>query len=278
MVMDVATRRPAGALAHAVERYVGYRLEGFPPGIHRGLPSRRLTVIVSLDEPVQMDSVPGYAGPTAMWAFVGGLHTRAAVIRHDGRQHGIAIELTPLGARGLLGLPAGELTGTAVELPYLLGRPGRDLVERLAEAEGWEARFDVLDMVLLRALRERAALPGSGALERALWRMVADGGRLDAGALAREVGWSRRHLAAQVRREVGLPPRQLARVIRLQRCCGVLRGGRWSTFGEVAAAAGYFDQAHMLHEWESLVGCRPAQWLGEELPSVQDRAAAGVAD
>jgi AraC-like DNA-binding protein len=122
---------------------------------------------------------------------------------------------------------------------------------------------------LLRALREQAALPL--ALERALELMVAGGGRLDAGALAREVGWSRRRLAELVRREVGLPPRQLARVIRLQRCSRLLATGSWETLGELAAAAGYFDHAHMLHEWSDLVGCRPTQWLGEEVPSVQDR-------
>src|SRR5262245_19989509 len=41
-------RRPAPALAHVVERYIGYRAVGFAPGVHRGLPSRHQTFIVGI--------------------------------------------------------------------------------------------------------------------------------------------------------------------------------------------------------------------------------------
>jgi len=43
---------------------------------------------------------------------------------------------------------------------------------------------------------------------------------------------------------------------------------------EVALNAGYFDHAHMLHEWHALAGCRPDEWLAEELLSVQAEASA----
>ena len=42
------TRRPAPALARVIERYVGYRLSGLPASVHRGLPSRHMTFILSL--------------------------------------------------------------------------------------------------------------------------------------------------------------------------------------------------------------------------------------
>ncbi len=39
---------PAGPLRPYVDRYLGYRLAGFAPGIHRGLPSRHMTFIVGI--------------------------------------------------------------------------------------------------------------------------------------------------------------------------------------------------------------------------------------
>ncbi len=48
MIVDVEMGRPDMSLRPVVERYVGYRMEGFRPAIHRGLPSRELTFIVSL--------------------------------------------------------------------------------------------------------------------------------------------------------------------------------------------------------------------------------------
>src|SRR5688572_26386610 len=89
MAMDLVTRRPNARLAPYVERYVGYRMTGFPAGVHRGLPSRHLTFIVSLDQPVEMLALPDPGQPPSeLQAFVGGLHTRAALIRHGGNQHG----------------------------------------------------------------------------------------------------------------------------------------------------------------------------------------------
>ncbi len=92
--VDVAVGRPSAVLAPFVQRFIGYRLEGFAPGVHRGLPSRQLSFIVSFDKPVDMLALPDpRQPPAAMDAFVGGLHTRAALLGHDGNQHGLAVEL-----------------------------------------------------------------------------------------------------------------------------------------------------------------------------------------
>jgi AraC-like DNA-binding protein len=92
------------------------------------------------------------------------------------------------------------------------------------------------------------------------------------------VGWSRRHLTERFGREIGLPPRQFARVLRFQHSRRLLEGGGLETMTAVAAEAGYFDHAHMLHDWGGLAGCTPAEWMREELPSVQDRLGAGEAE
>ena len=274
-MIEVVSRRPGLGLAPYVERYVGYRVEGFPPGVHRGLPSRHLTFIVSLDRPVEMLATPDPGRPpVAMQAFVGGLHTRATLIRHDGNQHGIAVDLTPLGARAVLGIPAGELAGGVVELADVLGARGRVLTERLLDAAGWADRFAVLDETLASGLHDRyVAAP---AMLQAWERLVARAGGLDLEALARDVGWSRRQLTERFRREVGLPPRQLARVLRFERSCRLLSRSDHRTMTDVAARSGYFDHAHMLHEWHRLAGCTPSEWLRDERPSVQDSLESGT--
>jgi AraC-like DNA-binding protein len=282
MIEDIAIQRPALGLAPYIARYVGYRMEGFAPGIHRGLPSRHLTFIVSLDRPVEMmltppdartpSGHPDTAAPTrpmvAMQSFVSGLQTWAAHVLHDGNQHGIAVELTPLGAAAVLGVPGGDLAGQVIALDDLLGARSRELTARLLDADTWPARFTILDDLLSRGLRRRY-LP-SGEVRQAWSRLVTGRGATDVEALAREIGWSRRHLTEQVRREVGLPPRQLNRVLRFERSCALLRRTARGTLTDVAMGAGYFDHAHMVHEWRRLAGCTPSEWLSEELPSVQD--------
>src|ERR687893_116708 len=99
---SVATRRPHPVL----RRYVGYRMAGFPPGLHRGLPARHLTFIVSIAGPVETVAVPDGSPPPPLQALVGGLQAGPTVLRHDGDQAGVAVEVTPMGARSLFGLPA----------------------------------------------------------------------------------------------------------------------------------------------------------------------------
>src|SRR5205807_2596104 len=217
-VVDMADRTPGAALRPFVERYRGYRLEGHPPATHHGVPSRHLPFMLSFDRPV-VTTDEGGTPSGARWAFVGGLHDKAATIVHDGNQHGVAIQATPMGARVLFGLPAGALAGTVVDVEDLLGGYARELYDRVAEATGWDARFAVLDEVLMRAARRRLEdppEPPSGVI-RAWRRLVATGGGVEIGELAAEVGWSRRHLSEKFRTEVGLTPKVAARVLRFER-------------------------------------------------------------
>jgi AraC-like DNA-binding protein len=207
--------RPQARLSPFVARYTGYRIEGTPPGVHRGLPSRHLTCIVTLDGMVNITSMPSQAHlPRSFTTLVGGLHTSPALIRHNGYQHGIQLHLTPLGARALLGLPAGELANTVVDLNTLLGPVARELVERLRSASTWTGRFSELDSILIRIARQR---DGPAPELRWAWQRLTDHhGRVEVATLAREVGWSRRHLGARFRREFGLTPKVAGRVMRFE--------------------------------------------------------------
>ena len=252
---DVVVGEPHPALRRYVDRYVAYLLEGYPSGVHRGLPSRHLTFIVELDD----SSV-----------FVAGLRTTPVFLPHDGRHHGIAIELTVRGARALLATPSGALTDNVVGVDDLLGRRVRGLAEQLASSAAWKQRFEILDHLLRSAVDPRGE-PAPEVVHA--WDVLTSSrDRPSVQSVATMVGWSRRHFTETFAREVGLPPRQLTRVLRFEQSCRVLRSMARPTMTEVALRAGYFDHAHMLHEWHALAGCRPDEWLAEELLSVQAEA------
>ena len=116
--VDEAVRGvPAPPLRPFVAWYSGYRQAGVPPAVHRGLPSPYLTVIFTLDDPLVIARhVDPRQPPGSYRVLVGGLHTSPALIAHDGRQSGVQLQLSPLGARALLGMPAGELAGIDLRL------------------------------------------------------------------------------------------------------------------------------------------------------------------
>ena len=97
-VRDHCTHTFGPPLDRFVTLAVGYRYAGGPPGVHVGLPSGALTLVVPFDEPLRL-SRGGLAEPTSFDGVLAGLATGPTLIHHDGRQHGLQLGLTPKGAR-----------------------------------------------------------------------------------------------------------------------------------------------------------------------------------
>jgi AraC-like DNA-binding protein len=281
VVDEHCRQRPAGPLRPYVAHYTGYRQRGVPPARHRGLPSPFLTLIFTLDEPLVILAHPDLRQPPGDFGtLLGGLHSAPALIAHDGAQSGIQVALRPLGARALLGLPAGELAEIDVPAEAVLGGVCTELRARAVAAPGWPERFALLDEILLRLmtqagppwLKPRAAPEVGWA-----WRqLMASGGTLRITDLAAETGWSGRYLTSRFRTEIGLTPKAAARVIRFDRARRLLirraatdAAENGYRLADLAAACGYFDQAHLAREFRSLAGCPPSQWLTEEFRNVQ---------
>jgi len=202
-------------------------------------------------------------------ALVGGLHATPATVGYGPTLRCINGELSPLGSRALLGVPAGELASRVVGLTEVLGRPGDELVERLSTAATWSRRFAILDKVLARRLTAPVAAPASEVRE-AWQRLLRTGGHTPVAGIADEVGWSRRHLGERFRAELGLTPKVAARVIRFDRAAHLLERPERPALADVAARCGYSDQAHLTREWRSFAGAPPARWLAaEQLSNVQ---------
>ncbi|MFF4649664.1 helix-turn-helix domain-containing protein [Streptomyces sp. NPDC001380] len=280
-VADTAAGLPCAALRPLVHRYVGYRYRGFPPGVHLGLPSPHLTVVVSLGAPVRVALRPD-GEPRLHASLAGGLHVRPVLLPHDGEQYGVQLELTPYGARALFGAPAAELAASVVDLPELLGGAAALLPERLAREPDWAGRFALLDALLARRA-DPAAAPRPE-LAHAWRRLTRPGGPGTAGdgppaaggpvaggpvaGVARELGWSRRHLSGRFTAEFGLSPTAAVRVARFHRSRRLLQRPGPRTLAAVAAACGYFDQAHMAREWRGLAGMPASAWLAAGEPPV----------
>ena len=273
---DWAATLPVTPLRAFIDRYVGYRMSGIPPGVHRGLPSRQLTFLVSIGPAIDVicQTDPRQA-PASYRCVVGGLQARHAMIGFGTHQEGVAIELSPLGARALFGMPSQALWGISVECAEVVGGRGWELWERLQGVRGWPDRFAVCDDVLLRWADTEVRI--SAELRQAWDTVVRSGGTTSVSELAVEVGWSRQHLARRFWTEFGLGPKLASRVVRFERAQEMLRSTpSFFSIAQVAASCGYFDQAHLNHDFVELAGCTPSQLLEEELPFFQDEAVAGT--
>jgi AraC-like DNA-binding protein len=282
-VNEAVTAQPAEPLRPFIAYYSGYRQAGVEPAEHRGLPSPYLTLIFTLDEPLTIAEHPDPRQPAADYVtLVGGLHTSPALVTHDGRQSGIQLGLSPLGARALLGVPAGELAVLDFDGGEVLGRFAAEVHEQIRVAMTWADRFAVLDELLSERLEKvRRGAGISPEVEYSWRRLLAAGGAMPISALMAETGWSDRHLRNAFGSEIGLTPKAAARVIRFHRARTALQrraaAGRNLDLADLAAGCGYYDQAHMDLEFRALAGSAPTTWLAREFRNFQAAAGAPAA-
>lgn len=247
------TGEPHPALRGSVARYVGFSEETPEPLERREGPGCHVVVIVSFGEAWSIDGA-------RRTSFAGGLRQRQVITRHEGRSHGIHVDLVPPAAHRIFRLPLHELAHTQLPLGDVLDEPF--LAERLADAPDWKARFRLLDRTFAMRLDDSAM--SSGAVDWA-WRSVVEAhGNVRVTRLAEELGWSRKRLAARFAEEVGVPAKTLARIARFERARALAEAPR-PDWARVAAECGYYDQSHLINDFRAFSGRTPETFFQDTL-------------
>jgi AraC-like DNA-binding protein len=189
--------------------------------------------------------------------FVAGIGDEFTVTEHAGFQAGLQLNLTPLGARLLFGLPLDALARRVVSFDDVLPKEQRRLAERLGNMPSWDIRFRALERFLLDRL---SGVPSQVA--PAAWavrRILAAGGAIDIGQVADELGYSHKHMITLFRDGVGVRPKLFAGIVRFDRVVHRLRARDSCSWAELALAMGYADQAHLAREIRRFSGFSPTE-------------------
>lgn len=212
MTLTAVVGTPHPALRGAALRYEGFEDRRGTPTTFRELPCTFAPVIIDLDAGWTIV----YGGAEAQWlrSFVAGVTDGVVVVGHGGTARCLQIDLTPLGARRLLGVPMSELANATVPVEAVLGAFGSDLVERIGNASTWRERFALIDEALRARLAD--APPVDAAIAWSLRRITAAGGNLSIGVLADRprLESSHAHRAVSRRRRPASEDRRPHRAVR----------------------------------------------------------------
>ena len=252
----MVVHRPCAPLRTHVTELMVYR-EELPRGgevLERVLPDGSVRLVFNLGD------APGTGPETGHQVAAIGASSTPALVRLSGRMHGITATVRAGAAGALLGLPAGELMGTAVHLDEVWRGVASRLLGRLAEARHDAERIALLERALLEQLRRGTSEGEARAIHAAsLIRNAA--GRLSVGEVAAAVRVGERRLQQLFHEHVGLSPRALSRIARLHACLRGLRAKPRPGWAQLAREAGYYDQAHLANEFRALSGLSPSLFL-----------------
>lgn len=239
---------PAALGAH-VAHVMAYE-ETVPPGVvvsERVLPDGALRLVFDL-----------HAGA----ASVVGPSASPVLLALRGPMRGLSVTLRPGAALAVFGVAAHELAERVLPWDAVAAPAHRSLPERLMAARGGAEPAALLLQALREMRRDDADEPPVRRARAAAALLRAASG---AGPAVREVaqalGVGERRLQQIFRSEVGLSPRTWARLGRLHDCLRRLRQPAPLPWSLLAADAGFYDQSHLIHEFQALCGLTPEQFV-----------------
>jgi len=159
----------------------------------------------------------------------------------------------------VLGAPASAIAGHTVALEDLWNDSAQ-LFDRLASARSMAVAAAVLQGAISERLgtAPECSVHSRFALEAARRLQSAS-----VDAAAADLGVSARHLRRVFREALGTSPKVFNRLMRFHRALGAARKDARTGWAGIAAAAGYYDQAHLIAEFRTIAGVTPRALVDE---------------
>ena len=153
-------------------------------------------------------------------------------------------------------IPEAALLNDRVEpLESFWGTKARVISERLAESSTPESMADAMNAALL-------PLDPPDPAHRALHHLTDSAIPLD--SLASQAGLER-HFRRTCLERTGVSPKYLRRILRFRKAVNQLSSinvrGSQPNWAQFALACGYYDQAHMIREFQEFAGCAPGRFI-----------------
>lgn len=253
--IQVAERPLPVGIAHLVRGCYGYEEWANGPVVRSEFANANVVVILETGQPLQVSN--GLHTVSHRGGFVAGIHDGPTRTSHTGHQAGIQLNLPPLVAGQLLGLPLGEIAHQVIAARDVIPISRRADVRRLVELQSWGDRLDVVESLLKDSLEQ--PLPrGFRELAWAIARIEMSAGKVSIRALAQGLGWSERRLQRAFTEQVGVAPKVFARLVRFDALMTRVQTHPEERWVDQAIELGFADQSHLVRDVRQFSGVTPS--------------------
>jgi AraC-like DNA-binding protein len=228
----------------------------------RALPTGTTELVINLrddqitiydrDDPARSHQYPG--------AIICGPHAEYFVIDRDEQGAILGVHFKPGGARPFFGHPAADFRDRHVALADVWGARAGEVRERLIAAPTPAEKFRLLERALLAAARTPVRHPAVAFALRE-FRRAPDVPTI--AAVAGRLGLGARRFGDLFAAEVGLTPKLYCRVRRFQALLHRIEADQPVDWAGLAAACGYYDQAHCIRDFRAFSGLNPTAYLAQ---------------
>lgn len=244
------TLRPAFPLSSVVECIWHYEGVVVVRGREHVLPDGRFQIVLNL---------------AAGKGTVCGLRSQYVVIDTAQISKMMGVVFRPGRVLGFLGASALEFLDLSVAFDLVWGSQATRLLEQLRDVEQAGERLRILEASLADRTR-RGGKAIHPAVDYALQVFKNTPHISTVADLSREIGLSRRWFSHTFSEQVGMTPKRYCRLMRFQKVMHQIASNQLVDWVDVALAGGFYDQAHLVHEFRAFSGLSPERCLAAERP------------
>jgi AraC-like DNA-binding protein len=248
---------PAPQLKPFVRKYAQLEVSTSNSLVTWPIPARSIPCIeFTFGDPYRVRHIHGSLLEIARPAVLIGAKTYQRIqLESKGHVETFTVLFQSTGLQRLFSLPGGVLVNEHYEADSVLGSCFAALHTELGEAKSFGRRLQIADRFFSRFIPRLDARHG---LEAAMGAMISRQGCLRVQALADGMGLSLRQFERRFTDHVGIGPKVYARILRFEAAIHKksISSLNWTS---VAHELGYCDQAHMIHDFQSLSGESPSQ-------------------
>jgi AraC-like DNA-binding protein len=198
-------------------------------------------------------------------AIVNGLRSKCIEFDTTPVETVIGVLFRPGGARVFFPGSAEALYNQSTPLDRFWGAGAHETCRALQASKNAVARFRILEQALESRMQADAAVHPAVEFGLREFRRVPHVHRVL--EVVAQTGLSRRRFSQLFREQVGTTPKLYCRLRRFTWVAERLASGNDVDWADVAQAAGYSDQAHLVNDFHEFSGLSPAVFLRTERPS-----------
>lgn len=252
---------PSKPLSNCVEQLWYQGSHASRPPMERALPDGSVELVLNLEnETIEMFEGESFdRRATYRDAVLCGPHSKPFVIGSSAADRVVGAHFRPGGIQRFVECPVGDLEDRHLSLEDLWGTEAARIRSDVGAADDpWEVLRRLEAWLLARMRHSRGS---ERVVQFALDELQGSYGNTPVSEIVDTTGMSHRAFIEVFRQAVGMTPKTISRLQRFQLALERVYTGSCTSWSDLAAACGYYDQAHFVHEFRAFAGLRPTEYL-----------------
>lgn len=193
------------------------------------------------------------------YGFMDGIHTRTRQMTMAGHIDAIGIRFNPGGASRFFSIPLAEINNSNLSLNDLAKN---QFIERCQQEKAVNPEGNILKFIdkLLLEMRIEPQRPDL-LIQTLTNRIKTSKGKVSIAETIYDIGKSYRQIERLFKSYIGMTPKHYARIMRVENARYQLKNKTCQSCTEIGELAGFYDQAHFIREFKSIIGLPPTAYI-----------------